>query len=156
MTTQKNNTCRCGGALHPMDEPQRTLKCSDCEHCSLLVSWAKPPRVIHLADFHLKRGDGRGRPLADLSMASRLVQCLERDVWPSPATITDFGIDSAAHLGALQEAVRCGCTAYDLDRVLGDGPAISELVRCVPEQFYGPVEFKTLFDGMFTALYLDR
>jgi hypothetical protein len=48
----------------------------------------------------------------------------------------------------LQHAVRCGCTAYELDRVMGDGPAITNLVRLFPRQPYGPVEFRTVWDNL--------
>lgn len=113
-------------------------------------------QVIHLADFHVKRGDAAGqRPLDDRSMAQRLVECLVDDVWPSPATIVDFGIDSPQHLGALQHAVRSGCTAYDLDRVMGDGPAITRLVRGFAQQPYGHVEFATLYDAVATMVQGD-
>ena len=58
----------------------------------------------------------------------------------------DYGIDSKRHLGALQHAVRAGVTAYDLDRVMGDGPAITRLVRSVPYHPYADVEFQTAYD----------
>jgi hypothetical protein len=106
-------------------------------------------RVIHFVDFHFKRGDGlHQRPLDDVSMATRLVECLVEDRWPSPATIVDFGIDTNRHLGALRHAVHQGCCIYDLDRVMGDGPAITQLVQAFPYQPYGPVEFRTAYDGL--------
>ena len=37
-------------------------------------------------------------------------------------------------------------TAYDLDRVMGDGPAITRLIRSVPYQPYADVEFQTAYD----------
>lgn len=150
MTTQKYHICQCGGVLRKFDEAGCTLQCAECKHCSLLITWTKPHRLIYLADFHLKRGDGpQQRPIDDLGMASRLVESLVLDEWPSPATITDYGIESARHLGALQAAVDSGCTAYDFDRVIGDGPAITDLVRCVPEQPYGPLTFETPYDDLF-------
>ncbi|REJ90721.1 MAG: hypothetical protein DWQ35_16095 [Planctomycetota bacterium] len=100
-----------------------------------------------MADFHLKRGDGlHQRPLDDVSMASRLVESLVQDTWPSPATIVDFGIDTDRHLGALQHAVHQGCAIYDLDRVMGDGPAITQLVRAFAHYPYGRIEFRTAYD----------
>lgn len=102
-----------------------------------------------MRDFHLKRGDGPcQRPMNDLRMAQQLFECLIWDVWPSPTTIVDFGIDSSAHLAALQYAARSGITAYDLDRVLGDGPAITRLVRSVPDQPDMSIQFQTLHDNV--------
>lgn len=43
--------------------------------------------------------------------------------------------------------MHAGCTAYDLDRVMGDGPAITQLIRAVPDQPYPFVEFRTIYDG---------
>ncbi len=79
------------------------------------------------------------------------MECLRNDVWPSPATIVDFGIDTARHLGALQNAVRFGFTAYELDRVMGDGSAITKLVNATPKQPYGFVEFRTVYDGLLNC-----
>ena len=146
MTTE--TTCRCGGPLRIVDvqETSATAYCTHCQHYSLCVTRLE---VIHLADFHVKRGNAPvQRPFDDVSMAERLVHCLLRDVWPSPATVVDFGIASPEHLGALQHAVRSGCTAYDLDRVIGDGPAITQLVRSFGRQPYGPVEFVTAYDEL--------
>jgi hypothetical protein len=86
------------------------------------------------------------RPLGDLYMATRLHEDLLRDSWPSPATVVDFGIASERHLGALRYAARAGVTAYDLDRVMGNGPAITRLVRSVPGQPLNDVEFHTAYD----------
>ena len=82
-------------------------------------------------------------------MAERLVECLVSDEWPSPATVADFGIDSSAHYMALKHAVRTGITAYELDRVMGDGPAITQLVQGVPSQPCRFVRFRTLWDDYF-------
>ena len=144
--TTSTNTCRCGGSFDPVDrdESSTTVRCLSCHHCSLVVVRPHGHRVIFLSDFHLKRGDRPDqRPLDDLDMATRLVRCLVDDEWPTPATIVDYGIQSQHHLSALQHAVRCGCRAYDLDRVMGDGPAITELVNAFPGQPYGSVEFNT-------------
>jgi hypothetical protein len=125
----------------------KTGACTRCGCCWLLIKHPNFALNVALSDFHLKRGGGPGRrPLADLTMATRLVERLSCDVWPSPATAVDFGIDTCRHLGALQHAVRAGVTAYDLDRVMGDGPAITRLVRGVPAQPYADVEFQTAYD----------
>lgn len=126
------------------------MRCNQCEHCSLMVTHPSFELTVMLANFHRLRGSGPGqRPVDDLSMAARLVECLNLDKWPSPATILDFGIDSSSHLGVLQHAVDVGITAYDLDRVLGDGPAITALTRGVPGQPYRHVVFTTTYDDLF-------
>ena len=150
MQTLTNHVCSCGGEFQPMDASGHsfTAVCETCQRGSLIIEHPNFGLVIPLADFHLKRGDeGDQRPLRDLGMATRLVECLVYDQWPSSATIVDFGIESRSHLGALQHAVRAGITAYDLDRVLGDGPAITALVRGVPGQPYRYIEFETAYDA---------
>ncbi len=140
------NTCKCGGKLRIMDVHIRSMtgQCSDCGHCTLIVLQDTFELGIQLTDFHRKRGPAPDkRPFADLSLASRLCDCLIQDEWPSPATVVDFGIASPKHLGALQFAVRSGITAYDLDRVIGDGPAITALVHGIPGQPYRDVKFET-------------
>src|SRR5262245_12665370 len=39
-------------------------------------------------------------------LTQQLIDCCHLDVWPSNATVIDFGIDSDRHLGALQFAIR--------------------------------------------------
>ena len=149
MTTKTKHVCSCGRALELIDELgySRTTACPACRRCTLIVSHPNFGLYISLADFHLKRGDKQSqRPLSDLGMATRLVKCLARDEWPSSATLLDFGIDSPEHLGALQHAVYQGITEYELDRVMGDGLAITQLVRGVPKQPYSYVEFRTVYD----------
>jgi len=126
------------------------MRCDECFRCSLVVTSPSFGLTIALANFHRMRGSGPGqRPLDDRSMAVRLVDCLILDQWPSPASIIDWGIDSAHHLGVLQHAVVVGITAYDLDRVMGDGPAITALTRGVPRQPYRDVVFTTAYDALF-------
>lgn len=151
MTTTIEMLCQCGGELEFIDrfELSSTTQCRMCGLYSLFMGHPRFRQVILLTDFHLKRGDGpEQRALTDLSMATQLVECLVRDIWPSYATVVDFGIDRSSHLGALQFAVRNGVTAYDLDRVLGDGPAIGQLVRSIPGQPYGQIEFRTAWQGL--------
>ena len=155
MKATKNHVCSCGGELQRVDASghSQTTLCKKCRYCSLIVHHPNFELCILLADFHLKRGDLDGqRPLGDLGMATHLVDCLTHDVWPSPATIVDFGIDTPRHLGALQHAVGAGITAYDLDRVMGDGLALTPLIRSVPDQPYGNVEFETPYDALAGTL----
>lgn len=144
------NCWTCGDEVRKVDSSgcSSTFQCVMCGYCSLVIALPTLNVVIRLSDFHLKRGDTQyQRPLNDFGMAKQLVESLCLDCWPSPATIVDFGINSSSHLGALQCAVLAGCTAYDLDRVMGDGPAITQLVRAVPDQLYPFVEFRTVYDG---------
>ena len=154
--TKEPRHCPCGGTLAEVDrfEQSQTVACRVCARAMLLID-APPIRAsIPLCDFHLKRGSvPHGRPLDDLTMATGLFRDLAFDCWPSPAAILDFGIESSAHLGALQHGVHEGVTAYDLDRVLGDGPAITELVRSIPLQPYPFVVFRTSWDGFFLRVH---
>ncbi len=152
MNNEKNNEgCRCGAPVRIIDMygSGATVFCDRCERYSLALQTEAGRQVIYLSDFHVKRGNQPGqRSLHDLKIARSLFDCLLRDVWPPAATIMDFGIDTDRHLGALQQLVRWGFTSYDLDRVLGDGAAITQLVQCMPEQLYGEVVFRTRYDGL--------
>jgi hypothetical protein len=76
-----------------------------------------------------------------------LYRSLRFDEWPSPATIVDFGIESTAHLGALQYAViHDAVTLEDLDRALGNGPAIQALIS--ERNPYRNVTFRTDWDNL--------
>ena len=152
LTTEPENlVCECGGAFSILDsyESSETVQCKSCQRCQLLIRRAQFELTIPLADFHLKRGNVEWqRPIEDLSMATQLHDCLTQDMWPNSATIVDFGIESRSHLGALQHAVRSGCTAYDLDRVMGDGAAITQLACGIPGQPYVHIVFKTVYDNV--------
>ena len=156
MTTEMtNHVCPCGRALELVDASRysRTTACPACRRCMLIVAHPDFELSISLADFHLRRGDFPGRrPLTDLAVATRLVDCLARDEWLSPAASVDFGVDTPEHHGALRHAVRAGIGAYELDRVLGDGPAITQLVRGIPGQPFKCVEFRTAYDDFACLL----
>ena len=150
MTTEtKTLRCHCRGEQHVLDvfQHSQTVQCLDCQLCTLILGHPNFDHWIPLGDFDFKRGNRPGqRSLDDLTMAQHLVDCLFRDIWPSDATILDFGIESSRHLGALQYAVYAGATAYDLDRVLGIGWTITQLVRAARNQPYGEIEFRTVYD----------
>lgn len=149
-TNTMSATCDCGEETDVLDASgySTTVCCPHCCRDALCIQHPDFQVTIRLRDFSRKRGDWpQQRPLDDLSMAEALVDSLVLDEWPSPAAVVDFGIDSAEHLGALQHAVREGVTAYDLDRVMGDGPAITRLARSVPDQPYPNVSFVTAYDG---------
>ncbi len=150
-TTTLQHFCTCGGQLRVFDTcgSSKTAACTRCKCCWLLIERRDFAATVALADFHLKRGEGPNRrPLDDVTMATNLVDDLIRDQWPSMATAMDFGIDSGRHLAALQYAVGAGVMAYDLDRVIGDGPAITRLVRSIPGQPYDDVVFQTPYDDV--------
>ncbi len=150
-----NNKCPCGGLWKAIDGRgwSSTLACNKCHCCRLVISPPSFRLTVPLKMYRFRRDEGLSQRLLDSrSMAVRLIDALSFDQWPTSATIVDFGIDSAHHLGALQHAVIVGITAYDLDRVLGDGPAITALTRGLPRQPYPDVVFRTAYDARFMDL----
>ena len=126
-----------------------TAQCRECSRCSLVITSPTVRQIVSLSQFHCRWGNGSNERVLDVRpLAIHLVDSLILDLWPSVATTVDWGIDSANHLGALQHAVVFGITAYDLDRVLGDGRAITALIRGVPRQPYREVVFETAFDRL--------
>jgi len=78
-------------------------------------------------------------------VTENLYHSLMLDVWPGPAAIVDFGINSNSHLGALQHAVKHDdVTAEQLDSALGNGPKLTALITKT-NPYYG-VTFKTSWD----------
>ena len=149
--------CRfCADAMAPLDAQtshafeSRTLQCETCGECYLHVRRGNESVLVHLRDFLEKRGDApEQRPLRDRTMAENLITAMVSDEWPSPATCMDFGLDSRHQYKAMQEAVREQLTAYELDRVLGDGKAITQLVAFArPDKQLCTVEFSTPWDDM--------
>lgn len=63
---------------------------------------------------------------------------------PMAATV-DFGVDTVEHYAALQRAVRGGITVEQLSAALGDGPALTELVK---DHYPSEVVFVTSYDLM--------
>ena len=142
--------CQCNGSFKTIDAHgySKTIRCATCRRCALVIDHPRFSMLIHLTDFHFKRGNGvNQRPLHDLGMARQLVACLQRDECPSLATAIDYGIDSELHLGGLQQVVREGLSAYELDRVMGDGRAITQLVRGLPYLPYTEIEYRTAYDA---------
>jgi len=148
---EKGYVCPCcfGEKVERVDSfaGSRTVRCKHCDRCALILSASHLCSVIQLEDFHFKRGsDLHQRPLDDLTMAQELVECLTDNSWPSPAIVVDFGIDSPSHFKSLQSAHRGGCNVYDMDRVMGDGRAITQLVHAVPGQSVIGIRFRTAYD----------
>lgn len=69
---------------------------------------------------------------------------LMMDIWPRPAAICDFGIDSDEHYAALQTAIREGATINELEEALGNGAKLTALVK----KFGSDVQFQTAYDIM--------
>jgi len=141
-----NSKCRCGGRLkafdHNRDRTAWTMRCGRCGHFSL--SWVF--LLVPLQDFHLKRGP-MGRPYDDYAMALALKTCLEDTAEPTPAMIVDWGISSPRHYEGLQSlVVRGGADEYLLDRVIGDGPAITCVVQGVLDRSV-PIVYRTFYDA---------
>lgn len=149
-TTLVNHRCRCHGPLEVIDVSgySTTARCRACCYCSLLIEHPRIVTRIHLDAFHLKRGNGQfQRPLDDLSMATELVRRLKQALPLTLVANYDFGAATEAHVSALALAVDAGVTAYDLDRVLGDGPAITQLVLTALNQPDSSLTFVTAYDG---------
>ena len=86
---------------------------------------------------------GRIRPLTE-----QLIDAAIFDVWPSVATIVDFGIDSERHLGALQFAIRNDLvTPQELDAAMGSGEKLTEIAQR-GDNPYHDVTFRTSCDKM--------
>jgi hypothetical protein len=77
-------------------------------------------------------------------VAAKVYDALMGDFWPPASGIVDFGIDSDEHYAALQDAVRKGATKQELDKALGDGPALTLLVS----KYGSNVKFTTSYDDL--------
>lgn len=86
-------------------------------------------------------------------MTRTLIRKLLLDAPLSPAELTDFGVDSPNHYRALRQTLEAGMEATDmgtiaqeLDKALGNGPALTALVqRYVPQ---AGVTFSTVWDTL--------
>jgi hypothetical protein len=139
----------CGGEVKQDDffVYSRTVGCIQCDHRALIISSPTIRMIIQLVNFHTERGVGLNqRPLDDLSIAEELIDCLRTNRLPSIEAIVDFGIDSSCHFRALRMAHWVGCNAYDFDRVLGDGRAITQLIQATPNQCCPDIRFFTVSD----------
>lgn len=156
-------TCTCGGQLNNIDSFGRssTAQCDSCNACYLVVAEGSGDPVVILlrkfrgelilpSKFDERRGEGLDRRFLDNhTMADGLMVALAADGWPAHAQVVEFGIQSSLHYDALQEAARLGVSAYEFDRVLGDGKAITELVRAVTTDTQLHVEFETPYDRFY-------
>ena len=79
-------------------------------------------------------------------VAQNCYDSLMLDVWPRPAAIVDFALDSDAHYAALQSAIKNGATVEELDAALGNGVALTALVKkYVPDS---ETVFSTAYDDL--------
>ncbi len=78
-------------------------------------------------------------------VAQNCYDSLMLDIWPRPAAVVDFGLDSPQHYAALQRAIKAGATVEELDAALGSGKRIAALVaKYVPGE---ETIFATSYDG---------
>lgn len=148
----------CGDVLNTVDAylgddfRSHTLRCETCGECYLHVRHGQRTALIHLQDFLERRGGApEKRPLYERKMARALVTAMLSDDWPSPATCADFGLDTDDRYRAMQKAVKAGLTAYELDRVLGDGQAITQLITFAHnDSRHCRIQFSTPYDDLPT------
>ena len=150
---QRSPNCECGGELEIIGAfpTSHVEHCTECHACRLEVQTEEIKASIPLALFFHTRIDAKNESSLDQIMRApqELFHSLILDVWPNDLIGTLYGIESERHLGTLQYLVRSGVTAVELDRVMGDGEAITALANALPHNPYGKgVEFKTPFDGL--------
>lgn len=136
----------CGTVTRKLDAhgSSTTFGCFTCHDGYLVI---EPNIQIRLPDFVARRGPA-GRPLDDREFAESLVHACSLDIWPSPAVCADFGIVTHKHLGAVQDLVQRGrVDAYQLDRALGSGTAMSSLVSALG------IENAPMFVTAYDAFY---
>jgi hypothetical protein len=79
---------------------------------------------------------------------NNLIEALILDLWPSQATIIDFGIESSDHLGALQWAYKYErVNKFQLNNLLGNGPELTKAI-CTKDNPYGDIVFRTAWDNL--------
>jgi hypothetical protein len=143
--------CPCDGIFREIDSHNnsRTVRCDHCGQCSLVLQPKHniAPRLIRLRQFDRLRGTGHDqRPLKHERMAMRLVISFMFGRRLTPAMKTDFGLSTKRHVDAVQAAIDNGVSFYDLDRVLGDGAAIADLVHVMTGGAFKEIEFATPYD----------
>ncbi len=100
-------------------------------------------RVLHDASALYAEKYETGPIEAARPTAQRTYEALMFDLWPdSPAAISDFWLTDQKHYEALYYPVRAAeITVEDLDRVLGDAEAITELVNAMPSNPHKGIVF---------------
>jgi hypothetical protein len=108
-------------------------------HKGIVFGAAPPPPPFGEVVLGAKRRGGRPvRPVVQ-----RLLEAVAFDVYPdSPAVLVDFEISDQLHYEALYYPIKAGeITPEDLDRVLGDPEAITELVNKAPSNPHKGIVF---------------
>jgi hypothetical protein len=92
------------------------------------------------------------------STARALIQAITFDMQPRASAAVDFGIDSQKHYEALYYPIRRGeITLRDLEKVVGDGPAITELVRRKGKSNpHRNIKFTTSYDRMGSTMDREK
>ena len=84
------------------------------------------------------------------STSKGLFDAIMMDIMPRASVTVDFGIDSKKHYEALYYPIRSGeIDLQDLERVVGDGPAITDLVRKSKGNPHRNITFTTSYDGKY-------
>lgn len=123
-----------------------TYACDNCSRGLLAITSPKMTLLIPLVIFAYRTDVG---PREQSDIPDDLVSAVIANHWPSLNTVCQFAIKSERHLHSLQHAVLAGVTSYDLNRVMGDGPAITALIRGIPGQPYPETVFSTYYDIRF-------
>lgn len=83
--------------------------------------------------------------------ADNLVQSIMLDVWPRMAACVDFGLDCTDTqwvYEAYYYPIRAGeITADQLHAVVGNGEALTKLLRGCKSQRHKDIEIKTIYDS---------
>ena len=87
-----------------------------------------------------------------LEITKRLIDGIMRDMIPNTATCIDFGIDNSDPtriFGAYQWGLKHQTfTEEELDRALGNGPALTELVNRGDNPYGKDLTIQTIWDDM--------
>jgi hypothetical protein len=76
-----------------------------------------------------------------------LVTSILIDAWPGHAAVVDFGIDTQKHYEALYHPIReAEIMPKALDAALGDGPALTAMIRQASSNPHKDVTFSTSWD----------
>jgi hypothetical protein len=103
--------------------------------------------AVARALFDRARGRDGTQPIRDTTR--NLVEAILLDVWPRPAAVVDFGLDSQAHYEALYYPVRKGeITPEQLDAALGKGAELTALAREAPSNPHKEIAFRTSWDAL--------
>jgi len=71
-----------------------------------------------------------------------LIDSINLDMWPRTAAIVDFGLDTQQHYEALYYPIRRNeISPEQLDAALGNGEALTELVRNAPSNPHKDIVF---------------